>query len=214
MMHFDLIWPSVPFILGGLKATLAYTFISICCGLVLGLLLAWCKLSHSIALRSFARFYTSIFRGTPLLLQLGIVYFAVPQLTGINIPPFVAGILAFSLNSAAYISEIVRAGIESIDREACLSLNIPEHLTMKDILVPQAFRNVLPSLVNEIVDLLKESALISTMGEADLMRRANMVSAEKFLYFEPLLIAGLCYYILVMIFSALAKYLERRLKHA
>ena len=215
MLHFDLILPSIPYIIGGVGVTLQYTLVSICGGLILGSVLALFKISSSPILRAVAGAYTSIFRGTPLLLQLGIVYFALPNVLGITLPPFVAGILTFSLNSAAYISEILRSGIQSVDagqKEACLSLNIPRYKAMKDIILPQAIRGTLPSLVNEIIDLLKESALISIIGEADLLRRANIVAAEKYLYLEPLLIAGGCYYILVLGLASLAKLLENRLK--
>ena len=214
MFHFDLLAPSIPFIVEGVGVTLQYTLISVCGGLVLGTLLGLCKVGRSRLLKTFSNVYTSVFRGTPLLLQLGMVYFALPTLTGITLSPFMAGILTFSLNSGAYLSEILRAGIDSVDkgqREAALSLNISSALTMRHIVLPQAIRNVLPSLVNEIVDLLKESALISVIGGADLMRRANMVAAEKYLYFEPLLVAGLCYYVLVLALTSLAKALERKL---
>ena len=214
MFHFDLLAPSIPFILEGVLVTLQYTFVSVCGGLVLGSLLALCKVSRSLPLRWFANGYTSIFRGTPLLLQLGLVYFALPSLTGLTLTPFMAGILTFSLNSGAYISEILRAGIEGVDHgqgEAALSLSVSRFHAMRDIILPQAIRMQLPSLVNEIVDLLKESALVSVIGGTDLMRRANMVAAEKYLYFEPLVVAGLCYYILVLCLTSLAKALERKL---
>ncbi len=214
MFHFDLIAPSIPFILEGVLVTLQYTLISVCGGLVLGALLALCKVGKSLTLQWFAAGYTSIFRGTPLLLQLGMIYYALPTLTGLTLSPFMAGILTFSLNSGAYISEILKAGIAGVDkgqREAALSLNIPQYKIMRDIILPQATRNVLPSLVNEIVDLLKESALVSVIGGTDLMRRANLVAAEKYLYFEPLLVAGCCYYILVLALTSLAKVLERKL---
>jgi His/Glu/Gln/Arg/opine family amino acid ABC transporter permease subunit len=127
MFHFNLIAPSIPFILEGVIVTLQYTFISVCGGLVLGTLLSFCKVGKSRLLRAFANVYTSVFRGTPLLLQLGMVYFALPTLTGITLSPFMAGIITFSLNSGAYLSEILRAGIDSVDkgqREAALSLNV------------------------------------------------------------------------------------------
>lgn len=96
--------------------------------------------------------------------------------------------------------------------EAALSLGLPYPLIMKDIILPQAIRNILPSLVNESVDLLKESALISVIGGADILRRANFVAAEKYLFFEPLIVAGLLYYILVMVLTTAARILEKKLK--
>lgn len=215
LLDFERIWPSIPYILDGVQVTLAYTGISLCLGFVWGTLLAFCKVGHLKFLKGFAALYTSLFRGTPLLLQLTLIYHATPQITGYNISIWEAGILTFTLNSGAYISEIIRAGINAVDKgqmEASLSLGIPYPLIMKDIILPQAIRNILPSLVNEAVDLLKESALISVIGGADILRRATIVASEKYLYFEPLLVAGLLYYILVMILTTAAHVLEKKLK--
>ena len=217
ILQFDRILPSIPYILEGIPVTLLYTLTSLACGFFLGVILAMMKVSSYKTFHIFGRVYTSIFRGTPLLLQLALVYFASPELTGYKITPWEAGILTFSLNSAAYVSEIIRAGILAVDRgqtEAALSLGIPYPLMMKDIILPQAIRNILPALVNESVDLLKESALISVIGGADILRRANVVASEKYLYFEPLIVAGLLYYILVMILSGFAKLLEKRMAQA
>ena len=215
-LHFDMIWPSLPFILEGAWVTVKFTLMSLLCGLPLGVLLALAKISNPI-LRGFAGVYTSIFRGTPLLVQLFIFYFATPQLTGYAISTFEAGVLTFSLNSAAYSSEIIRAGIQAIERgqwDAAHVLGLSYWQTLITIILPQAVRNILPALVNEIVDLLKESALISTLGEADLLRRSQIVASEKYLFFEPLLVAAVGYYIMVMMISLLAKALERKLRHA
>lgn len=215
-LHFDVIWPSLPFILEGVVVTLKFTFMSLLCGLPLGILLALAKISNPI-LRWFGEIYTSVFRGTPLLVQLFIFYFATPQITGYTISTFEAGVLTFSLNSAAYSSEIIRAGIQAIERgqwDAAKVLGLSYRQTLLTIILPQAVRNILPALVNEIVDLLKESALISTLGEADLLRRSQIVASEKYLFFEPLLIAAVGYYVMVMMISLLAKALERKLRHA
>ena len=213
-MNFDQIIERMPFILKGTIVTLEYTILALIIGLLLGPAVALLKLSDNRPLRMFATFYTSIFRGTPLLVQLSIVYFATPQLFGYKITAFEAGILAFSMNSTAYVSEIIRAGIQSIDRgqfEAAESLAIPYKNAMLSIIMPQAIRNILPALVNESINLLKESALVSVIGEMDLLRRANIVSSETFLYFEPLIFIALIYYILVSILSKIAKLLEKRL---
>ncbi len=205
---------SICFIIQGVVVTLKYSLVSVLLGLIFGTLLALCKVSKSCLLKLFANTYTSIFRGTPLLIQLSIIYFGLPNLIGIKLSIFVAGSMAFSLNSGAYVSEIVRAGINGIDKgqiEAAKALSIPESLMMKDIVLPQAIRNVLPSLVNELINLIKESALISTIGEMDLMRRAQFISSESYTYFFPMLIAGLCYYVMVTIINKLAKVLEKKL---
>jgi His/Glu/Gln/Arg/opine family amino acid ABC transporter permease subunit len=215
LLDFERIWPSVPYILQGVQVTLAYTGVSLCLGFVWGMLLALCKVSHINVLKWFASFYTSVFRGTPLLLQLTLIYYATPQLTGYTISIWEAGILTFALNSGAYVSEHIRGGINAIEKgqmEAALSLGIPYSLIMKDIILPQAIRNSLPSLVNEGIDLLKESTLISVIGGADILRRANIVASEKYLYFEPLLVAGFLYYVLIMILTFAAHLLEKKLK--
>ena len=207
---------TLKYVSGGITVTLQYTLISAMGGLVLGLILALCKVGPWKISNKFADFYTSIFRGTPMLVQLSLIYFGVPSLFAYKISPLLAGVIAFSLNSGAYVSEIIRLGIQSVDKgqmEAAHALGIPYVLAMRDIILPQAVRNALPALVNEVVNLLKETALISTLGEEDIMRKAQLVAAETYSYFEPLLIAAACYYVLVLSLSAFAKKLEKRLKY-
>lgn len=202
------------FIVKGVWVTMKYSVISVFFGLFIGSILAFCKVLELSFLRFIAHAYTSVFRGTPVLIQLSIVYFALPSLIGIKLNVFLAGIIAFSLNSGAYISEIIRAGIESVNPgqiEAAKALGISPILRMKDIILPQAFRYILPALVNELINLVKESALISVIGEMDLMRRAQVVSANTFDFFMPMLTAAATYYILVLIISSFAMALERRL---
>lgn len=217
ILNFGAIAPSIPMILEGIVVTLKFTFTSLLCGLPLGFLLALAKVSPQKTLRCLAQGYTSVFRGTPLLVQLGLIYYATPQLTGYTISAFEAGVLTFSLNSAAYSSEIIRAGIESIDPgqwEAAQVLGLSRQQMLLGVILPQAVRNVLPAIVNEMVDLLKESALVSTIGEADLLRQAQKVASEKYLYFEPLIIAAVCYYVMVMLISFAARKLEQKLSYA
>jgi His/Glu/Gln/Arg/opine family amino acid ABC transporter permease subunit len=215
MFDFQAVWPSIPYIFDGLLVTLFYTGTSVVGGMIIGIFLTGCKLSSARFFTFFADAYTSVFRGTPLILQLGMIYYASQGVTGYPLAVWQAGILAFSLNSGAYLSEIMRAGVQSIDKgqkEAALCLGIPPFLIFKDIIFPQAVRIILPALVNEMVDLLKESALVSTITETDLMRRAMIVAAEKILYFEPFLIVGGIYYVLVMMLTFFSRYLEKRLR--
>lgn len=216
-LDFVSIAPSIPYILKGIWVTLQFTLISTIFGFILGTLLSLIKISKYKILKALAVAYTSIFRGTPLILQLSIIYFATPQLFAYKITALEAGVIAFSLNSAAYISETIRAGIMAVDRgqqEAAISLGVPYKLMMKDIILPQALKNILPALVNESIALLKESALVSTIGAADLLRRGMIVTADKFLYFEPLIIVGIIYYVMVMSLTYLARRLERRLRRS
>lgn len=214
-LDFLQIVPSIPFILNGIWVTLLFVLVAAIIGFIIGTILSLFKISNVRGLKCFADAYTSIFRGTPLILQLMIFYFATPQLTGYDIPAFLAGILAFGLNSGAYISEIIRAGIQAVDdgqREAAEALGVPYRPMMKDIILPQALKNILPALLNEFVTLTKESAIVSTIGFLDIMRRAQVVSANTYTAFEPLLVAGLIYYLLVMGLTQLGGLLERRLR--
>lgn len=215
-LHFAELIPSLPFIAKGALVVLQYAGISVSLGFVLGSVLAILRtLENSSLLKGFAIAYVSIFRGTPLLLQLSLAYFAIPQLFGYQISAFEAGVLSFSLNSAAYVSEAIRGGLQAVDKgqmEAGLSLGLPWWTVMRYIVLPQAYRNCLPSLVNEVIGLIKETSLLSVIMEMDLLRRANIVAAEKYLYFEPLLFVGVIYYGLTFILSQLADYFERKLK--
>lgn len=207
-------WPRFYYIIQGIGATLQYSTIAIFFGMIIGTSLAICKTADSKFLRFFAISYTSVFRGTPLLVQLTIIYFCLPGLLGIKLGVFACGVITFSLNSGAYVSEIIKAGINNVDKgqiEAAKALGIPPALRMKDIILPQAVRNILPALVNEFINLIKESALISTIGGVELMRRAQNVSAETYNYFAPMLTAAASYYIMVIIISSFAKILEKRL---
>ncbi|MFB2977994.1 ABC transporter substrate-binding protein/permease [Microseira sp. BLCC-F43] len=217
VLPFAKIAPRIPFILQGILVTLQFTAISLICGFIWGTILSLFKISSNKFLFWFGTVYTSIFRGTPLLLQIALVYYATPQLTGYNIPALLAGVITFTLNSGAYVSETIRAGILAIDkgqREAALSLGIPYRPMMADIILPQAFKNILPALVNETIALLKDSSLVSVIGVTDLLRRAQIVGAEQYIYFEPLLFAGAIYYVMVMVLTWSGYVLERRLQRS
>jgi His/Glu/Gln/Arg/opine family amino acid ABC transporter permease subunit len=216
-LDFSRVWDSIPFILQGIPVTLQYTLLSVVFGFIWGVILSLFKISPIKPLNYFAQAYTSIFRGVPLILTLSLVYYATPQLTGYQISPLEAGVITFSLNSGAYVSETIRAGILAVDkgqREAAMSLGVPYLLYMWDIILPQALKNILPALVNESINVLKDTALISTLGKVqDILRSAQIVGAEKYVYFEPLMIAGVIYYVLVMALtfgaSALEKWMRR-----
>ena len=203
------------YIAQGSFITLQYSICSVVLGLFLGIILAFAKNSRYSLIAGLSRLYTSLFRGTPLLVQLTIVYFALPDLLNVQISVFAAGIIAFSLNSAAYISEIIKAGINNVEKgqiESAILLRIPKYYIAKDIILPQAIRSILPSLTNELVNMLKESAVISIFGELDLMYRANIIAFEGYDVIMPMFIVAGCYYVLVLIFSSLAMLLEKKLK--
>lgn len=207
----------VSYVMKGTAITLLFTLVSALFGFIWGTVLSLFKISSIQPLRWFAAAYTSIFRGTPLLLQLFVIYYATPQLFQYDISPLMAAGLAFGLNSAAYLSETIRGGIMSVDRgqrEAALSLGIPYKTMMISIILPQAVKNILPALVNECIALLKESSLVSVIGVEDLMRRANVVGSDTFKYFEPLVFVGVIYYVLVLMLTFVARILERRLRRS
>ena len=214
-LDFRRIIPDIPYILQGIPLTLLFTLSSVFFGLFWGTALSFFKISGIKPLGWFANVYTSIFRGTPLLLQLSLIYFATPQLTGYNIPALYAGVLTFTLNSGAYMSETIRGGIQAVDKgqfEAAMSMGVTYGMMMWDIILPQALKNILPALVNETIGLLKDSSLVATIGVVEILRSAQIVGANKYIYFEPLLFAGLIYYALVIGLSFAASALERKLR--
>ena len=215
--QFGQIAPDIPFVLRGILTTLLFTFLSAIGGFIWGTILSLFKISNIKPLAWFGIAYTSVFRGTPLLVQLFLIYFATPELTGYNIPALQAAVLTFGLNSAAYVSEVIRGGILAVDkgqREAAMALGVPYRRMMWDIIFPQALKHILPALVNESIALLKDSTLVSTIGVLDILRRAQIVQSEKFLAFPPLILAAGIYYVLVMIMTAIAHRLERRVRRS
>ncbi|SEQ52475.1 amino acid ABC transporter permease [Piscibacillus halophilus] len=216
-LDFTQIVPYIPFMLEGIWVTLRFVIIAIIIGFLLGAVIALVKISDVKVLRWLADFYTSIFRGTPLILQLMFVYYGIPQVLGYDISEFLAAILTFGLNSSAYVSEIIRAGIQAVDKgqkEAAEALGIPYRQTMVRIIMPQAMKNILPALMNEFITLTKESAIVSVINYLDLMRRATVVGADLYRNFEAYLFVGLIYYVIVMILTLLGKLLERRLSQS
>ena len=183
----------------GLKSTLGLSIISVLIGIVIGSLLALMKLSKHKPLKWIAAVYIEVVRGTPMITQLFIVYFGSYVLFGLDMNPFIAGIIAVSLNSGAYVAEIIRSGIQSIDKgqmEAGRSLGMTQSMTMKEIIMPQAVKNILPALCNEFITVIKETSIVSVIGVTDLMYNVNIVRGISFRPLEPLLIAAVIYFIL------------------
>jgi polar amino acid transport system permease protein len=209
------VFADLAYVGGGLAITLALLLGGVFLGFFLGLALA--ILRHCSIAVPIIRRYISLVRGTPMLLQLSLVYFAVPSLLGIRLGLVGSGVIAFGLNSAAYMAEIFRSGIGSIPAgqfEAARTLHIPQFNAWRDIFLPQIFAKILPALTGEIIALLKETALVATIGGSDLMRRSQMLAAEHFTFFAPLCMAGLYYYAIVFLIEKLGKKLETRVRHA
>lgn len=215
MLDFTILADYLPMLGQAVILTLEFTLLSTVVGFLWGIVLSLIKISNIKPLVLFAQFYTSIFRGTPLLVQLMLIYYATPQMLNYQITALQAGVLTFGLNSAAYISESIRGGILSVDKgqwEAAMSLGVPKHRLLVDIVFPQAFKNTLPSLVNESIALLKDSSMVSIIGVADTMRWASLIQAKTFRAFEAFIVAAVVYYVLVMALTTLGRYLERRVR--
>ncbi|MDX2050256.1 MAG: amino acid ABC transporter permease [Rickettsiaceae bacterium] len=202
------------FIIAGILVNLKYTFISVFVGLLFATILAASKFSKNFFVKLLADSYTSVFRGTPLLIQLTIIYYVTPSITGLKLSVFFAACLSLSLNSAAYVSEIIRSGINSVDQgqfDAAKALGLNDNLILRDIILPQALKKIFPALVNELVNMLKETSIISIIGEMDILRRAQIVANQKYNYIIPLMTSAMTYYIIVLILVYIANRLEDKL---
>ena len=212
-LDFSIITPWLPNFGAALIITVQVTICSLLLGLVLSVPLSLCKISNLRPLQAVADFYTSVFRGVPLLVQVFMMYFGIPLVLPVKFNAFQAGTLVFAMNSAAYISESMKGGIRAIDRgqyEAAMALGIHYPSMMKDIILPQAIKSVLPSLVNEFISLLKNTTLISSIGLVDILRVGQMIQSKTYRAFEPFFVIAIFYYVLVMLLSTLGKTLERK----
>jgi polar amino acid transport system permease protein len=210
---FSLIANSFPLLLTGAGVTLQITLISVGLGLLIGMFVGIARLAKLWPVRFFAAVYVDFIRGTPLLVQIFIIYFAMPLVLGQRIDPFVAAITACSINSGAYIAEIFRAGIQSIDKgqtEAGRSLGMTWAQTMHYIILPQAFKRIIPPLGNEFIAMLKDSSLVSVIGFEELTRRGQLVIARTYGAFEIWLTVAFLYLIMTLTISRLVNVLERR----
>ena len=202
--------------LGGLGVTLQVSCMAVILGIALGVLLAFMRLSTFKPFSSIAGAYIDIIRGTPVVVQLMIFYFVL--LGPIKwLDKSVIAAIAFGCNSAAYVAEIVRAGILSIDhgqREAGMSLGLPPAMTMRYIVLPQAVKNILPALGNELIMLIKETSILGYIGVVDLARTGEQIRARTLDAFMPLIAVAIVYYILVKLLSFLLQRLERRLRQS
>lgn len=210
---FSLIWQSLPLLLAGAGITIEITVISVGLGFILGLITSICRLSKVRILEIIAVCYINIIRGTPMLVQIFLIYFALPMIIGERINPFVAAVAACSINSGAYVSEIFRAGIQSVDKgqmEAGRSLGLSWMQTMRYIILPQAFKRVIPPLGNEFISMTKETSLVSVIGFEELTRRGQLIIAKTYGSFEIWLTVAALYLIMTLAISQFVSYLERR----
>ncbi len=209
----DLIVNSFPLLLVGAGVTVQITLLSVMVGVVIGLFVGIARISSFKIIRTAAAVYVDFFRGTPLLVQIFLIYFAIPVITGQRMDPFVAAISACGINSGAYVAEIFRAGIQSIDdgqMEAGRSLGMTWIQTMRFVIVPQAFKRVIPPLGNEFIALLKDSSLVSVIGFEELTRRGQLIIARTYGSLEIWLSVAIIYLAMTLTISRFVAYLEKR----
>ncbi len=202
-------------ILSGLPLILVLSLSSAFFGTVIGLATVFLRRINKVFDKLVAA-YIDLFRGTPVYVQMFMIYFGIASLFNLNVGQMTAAILCFSLNSGAYMSEIMRAGIDGIDKgqiEAAKALGVKGTDIAKDIIIPQAFRNVLPAVINEFITLTKETSIVGIIGLHDMMFRFQTVKNQTFSDFEPLLIVFLAYYIMNKILSKIGKMIERKLQY-
>jgi len=213
MIDFSFLSSIFPYLIQGLYLTLEISILGFLLGFVLGVALAVLRLSNSFVLSSVASVYIDLIRGTPLLVQILIIYFGLPSL-GIRFDQLTAGILAVGLNSGAYQAEIIRSGIKSIPREnieSAQSLGLTNVKIYRYVILPLAIRNVIPALTNELITLVKDSSLVSVIGVAELTRRGEYIIAWTFRPFEVYLLVALIYFIVCYFLSKLSYKLEKKL---
>lgn len=213
LFDFSLIWNSLPLLLAGAGVTIEITAIAVGLGFIFGLITSVCRLSGVKILQVIAVCYVNIIRGTPMLVQIFLIYFALPMVIGERINPFVAAVAACSINSGAYVSEIFRAGIQSVDKgqmEAGRSLGLSWMQTMRYVILPQAFKHVIPPLGNEFISMTKETSLVSVIGFEELTRRGQLIIAKTYGSFEIWLTVAAIYLVMTLTIARLVSYLERR----
>ncbi len=209
----QLVKDSFPALMKGLWLTMVATVLSLAIALVLGILFGFFKVAESRILRGIATTYVSIFRGTPLLVQAFFFYFGLPQMTGQPIDVLSAGVLTLSLNAGAYMTEIVRGGIQSVDPgqlEASRSLGLGYVTSMRRVVVPQAVKIMTPSFINQFVITLKDTSLLAVIGFAELTYQGQQIYASNFRTGETLLIVAALYFIVISILTQLSNALDRK----
>lgn len=199
----------------GLAATVFYTITGFVLSMMIGLIVAFGQLSKKKVCRTVAEIYLSWFRSTPLLVQLVLIYYGLPILFHIDTKDWVCGIIALGMYSGAYVSQVIRGAIVSIDKgqmEAGRSLGYSQGQTMRKIVLPQAFRRMLAPLTNELISLTKNSSLLSCITVAELFRQANTLIAKNFKTMEVYIFVAILYYILNNIFGVIGKVFEKKLR--
>jgi glutamine transport system permease protein len=212
---YSVIWDSIPVLLTGIKLTIIITIFGLLIGFALGAGAGLCKVSRKRFLQRLAGIYVESVRGTPLMVQVMFMYFGLPLALGMRVPPLVAGVAAIAINSGAYIAEIVRGSIISINKgqtEAGRSIGLTRFQTMRYIIWPQAFKRMIPPLGNQFIISLKDTSLLVVIGVGELTRTGQEIIAVNFRAFEVWLTVALMYLVLTLTISKLLNRLEKKLE--
>lgn len=204
---------ALPYLLEGLQITLYIFLIAIVIGFLIGLLMALLRLSPFKILNWISKIFVDAIRGTPFIVQLFFIYFGLNSFEFLSMDNTTAGIVTVAINAGAYFSEIIRAGIQSIDKgqtEAARSLGLNSTQNMRHIVLPQAFRRMLPTFTNQAIISLKDTSLLSVIGVADLTQEGRIQASATFQAFEIYLLLGIIYFIVIYLLSMLASYVERK----
>ncbi|MGI6086227.1 MAG: amino acid ABC transporter permease [Acetivibrionales bacterium] len=207
-------------VLTGLKNTIYIATVGLALGIIIGTIIAIIEVLPKYKrlpriLNSFCRFYVGLFRGTPVVVQLLVFYYVILTIMGVNVPAVNVCVLVFGLNSGAYVSEIMRSGILSVDpgqMEAARAVGLSYSVSMMKVVVPQAVKNILPTLGNEFIALIKETSVVSFVGAADLYVAFNYIGTNNYEFMVPYLAMAIIYVVLVMIIALLIKIMERSLR--
>lgn len=213
MDFFALVQESMPLLLTGLQLTLELAFSSLAIAMVLGILVSLMGMSKNPILRGINKVFVAIIRGTPLLVQGFFIYFGITGLLGIRITAFMAGVIALSLNAGGYLSEIFRGGIQAVDpgqTEAARSLGLSARQTMWRIILPQATRICIPSVVNQWCITIKDTSIISVIGLAELTKMGQQIIARTYRSFEVWIIVGVMYFVVIWLLTVLARIVEKK----
>ena len=213
MSFFELLQESLPQLIQGLGLTLELAFVSLLIAMVLGVLAALAGLSKNPVLNAINRVFVAIIRGTPLLVQAFFIYFGITGALGIRMTAFTAGVIALSLNAGGYLSEIFRGGIQAVDPgqyEAARSLGLSARQTMWRIILPQAVRICIPSIVNQWCITIKDTSIICVIGLAELTRMGQQVIARTYRSFEVWIMVGVMYFIVIWLLTVAARALEKK----
>lgn len=212
---------ATPLLVQGIRMTIYISLLSIVIGVIIGLITCLMGMAKNPILKGISKVYVWIIRGTPMIVQAIFVFYGVPQFVRLfvgqfNFTPFLAGLITLSLNAGAYLSEIFRGGIAAVPKgqiEASRSLGLGQARTMLKVVLPQAFKIALPSMVNQFIITIKDTSILSVIGLAEITNRANTYVGSTYLYFETYILVAAYYLVVISILMILSNYLEKKINY-